>query len=188
MPVDRDRKMLEYCLDLARQSLKLGSSPVGAVVVDDSGEVLAEGRNRSGEPWPLEAREIAGSLAHAELAALFHLQEVEEAPAWTLYSSLEPCPMCAGALGLLGFGRVVWACDDPWGGLGRQRAWGEHPTLERSEVTPHPIPELETAAARLFAPAAREAYPREGWALWEARYPEAWRDVERQTSEARSRR
>ncbi len=142
----KDRDMLELTLKLARHSRDLGSAPVGCVIVDASGEVLSEGRNRACEPWPLESREIAGSsLAHAELAALLHLQEVEDAPGWTLYSSLEPCLMCGGAIGMLGLGRVVWVCDDPWGGAGRLIAWNAHPAFQTTERWRIPSP---TSSAR----------------------------------------
>ena len=171
---DTDRAMLERALELARISLDHGSGPVGCVIVDERGEVIAEGRNRAHEPWPLESREIAGSsLAHAELSALFHLQDLEDAPGWTLYSSLEPCLMCSGALALLGLGRVVWACDDPWNGAGRGAPWGSQPAFAQLGVVAHPYPDLEAAAAELFAPEALSSYPPEGWARWRARYPAA---------------
>jgi tRNA(adenine34) deaminase len=170
-----DRKLLERALELARESLSCGSGPVGAVIVDAEGTVISEGRNRAGEPWPLEAREIGGSsLAHAEMTALLHLNELDEAASWTIYSSLEPCLMCSGALAFAGVGRIVWACDDPWYGTARFVPWREHPAFERVVVTPHPFADLELEAARLFAPEAVSVYPEAGIAAWRARYPEAF--------------
>lgn len=142
---ERDREMLERAIELARESGRCGSGPVGCLVVNEAGKVIAEGRDRSCEPWPLAAREIAGSpLAHAALVALFHLQEFDGAEGWTLYLSEEPCLMCAGAIRSAGIGRVVWARDAPEGGAGRQ--------LGRAEVLAQPFADLAEAAEALAPP------------------------------------
>jgi tRNA(adenine34) deaminase len=103
------------------------------------------------------------SFAHAEMDALYRLGPIdtEEAAGWTLYSSLEPCLMCGGAVGMVGLHRVVWACDDPWGGSGRLIAWNEHPAYTKIEVSACPFPDLEREAAELFAVEARRVYPPE---------------------------
>jgi len=102
-------------LDLARTAAALGEVPVGAVVVAD-GRVVGRGFNR---------REIdQDPLAHAELLA------IREACAtlgrWrlsdaTLYVTLEPCVMCAGALVQARLGRLVFGTTDPqYGAVGSQ--------------------------------------------------------------------
>lgn len=142
---EQDREMLTLTLELARESGRCGSRPVGCAVVDEGGKVIAEGRDRSGEPWPLASRELAASpLAHAALVALFHLPEFAGAESWTLYLSKEPCLMCVGAIQRAGVGRVVWARDDPEGGAGRQ--------LGRVEVKAQPFAELAEEAAALEPP------------------------------------
>ena len=173
-----DRYFLECTLELCRVSVANGSSPVGCVIVNSEGKILAEGRNRVMEPWPEESHQIAdASFAHAEMVAFFRLGQIEDPENTILYSSLEPCIMCGGAVGMVALSRAVWACDDPWGGSGRMIKWNEHPAYEDTRVTACPFPDLETQAAEIFAPEAKKAYPEEGWKLWQGRYPEACQNV-----------
>ena len=98
---------MRRCLDLAREAAAAAEVPVGAVVVLD-GEVVGEGRNRT--------RERADPLAHAEMLALgqaFVTVGEGRLPAATVYSSLEPCYMCAGALLHARVCRIVYAAQDP---------------------------------------------------------------------------
>jgi len=105
-------------LDFQRQALReaetaaaLGEVPIGAVVVRD-GEVVGRGHNR---------RETDGDpLAHAEILAL--RQAAQATAGWrllgcTLYATLEPCAMCAGALVAARVGRLVFGAYDPKGGF-----------------------------------------------------------------------
>lgn len=174
-----DRQHLEETLRLARTSPEFGSSPVGAVLVDAAGRVIARGRNRVHEAWDLTGHHIGNaSFAHAEMDIYFQVGHLQDAAECTLYTSLEPCLMCGGAAGMVGLGRLLWACDDPWGGSGRLIAWDEHPAFRQVEVVAHPYPDLERAGAELFAPEAKRAYPPEGWRKWHERYPEIARFVD----------
>ncbi|WP_291429936.1 nucleoside deaminase [Deinococcus sp.] len=164
------RRWLQLALDLAREAQQAGSAPVGAVLVDASGHEVARGRNRVAEAQTPEHVGRA-SVAHAEMDLYFNVGKVENPETLTLYTSLEPCLMCGGASALLGVGRLVWVTDDPWGGSGRLIAWADHPAMQTTEVLPTPDPELEQQGALLFAPEARRAFPDEGWALWQKRYP-----------------
>lgn len=173
-----DRAFLERTLELARESIEMGSSPIGCVIVDKNGQIIAEGRNRAHEPWPDRPHEIAdSSFAHAEMVAFYRLGRIEHPEECTLYSSLEPCLMCGGAIGMVQLARVVWACDDPWGGSGRLIKWDAHPAYEQTKVSSSPFEDLEQEAAKLFAPEAKKAYPDEGWEAWQKRYPEATRGL-----------
>lgn len=95
-------------LDLAAEAARDGDVPVGAVVVSANGEIIGEGRNR---------REVDGDpTAHAEVVAL--RQAADALGTWrldgcTLVVTLEPCPMCAGALMLARLERVVLGAWDP---------------------------------------------------------------------------
>jgi tRNA(adenine34) deaminase len=173
----QDRRFLEHALRLAREAQEAGSSPVGAVLVDAAGKVLAEGQNRTGEKFGPE-RVGGASLAHAEMDAFFRAGKLENPESLTLYTSLEPCLMCGGGSALLQVGRIVWATDDAWGGSGRIIAWEDHPAMQETKVTPTPFADLEHQGAALFAPEARRAFPEEGWALWQDRYPEETAGVE----------
>jgi tRNA(adenine34) deaminase len=98
-------------LALARAAEAEGEVPVGAVIVKDE-KVLAEGQNRT-------IRD-ADPTAHAELVAIRRAAAAQGD--WrlldtTLYVTLEPCAMCAGAIVLARIPRVVYAADDPKAGM-----------------------------------------------------------------------
>lgn len=105
-----DAFFMKEALQLARLSAQEGEVPVGAVVVRD-GEIIGRGRNR---------REQAGNaLAHAELEAIN--QACKHLGGWqlvncTLYVTLEPCPMCAGAIINSRIERVVQGALNPKAG------------------------------------------------------------------------
>jgi tRNA(adenine34) deaminase len=102
-------------LSLARAAMELGEVPIGCVVVHDpSGRIIGRGYNR---------RETdRDPTAHAEILAL---REAGKALGhWrlldcTLVVTLEPCPMCAGAIVNARVPRLVYACDDPKAGAVR---------------------------------------------------------------------
>lgn len=98
---------MERALELARRAEDEGEVPVGAVVVRD-GVIIGEGWNR-----PISSHDPS---AHAEIQALrdaaTHLQNYR-LPGTTLYVTLEPCPMCAGAIVHARVERVVFAAPDP---------------------------------------------------------------------------
>jgi tRNA(adenine34) deaminase len=105
-----DLEFMQQALELARAAAKLGEVPVGAVAVKD-GLVIGTGYNR---------REIdRDPLAHAELLAL--AQAARTLGAWrltgvTLYVTLEPCAMCAGAMVQGRLTRLVFGAPDPKSG------------------------------------------------------------------------
>jgi tRNA(Arg) A34 adenosine deaminase TadA len=104
------------CLELAWQALVAGTAPIGAVVTDATGAVISTGRNAVdgvADP-PL----VSGSLlAHAEVNALIWLRDGRERQAgYRLVSSLEPCPMCAGAFRMAGLGALTFLGADPFNG------------------------------------------------------------------------
>lgn len=100
-------------LDLAREAAAEGEVPVGAIVVRD-GRVIGRGANR---------REQDGDpLAHAEILAI--AEAAHSIGHWrlentTLYATLEPCPMCAGAIVNARIPKVVYGCADPKAGAVR---------------------------------------------------------------------
>ncbi len=114
-PNDVDTAFMQRCLLLAEEAAAKGEVPVGAVVVDtagaDGGVVVGEGKNR---------REVDHDpLAHAEMLAL--KQASTSLSRWrlsgcTLYVTLEPCFMCAGALVNSRVDRVVFGAVDPKAG------------------------------------------------------------------------
>ena len=85
-------KYMALALDLAREAAAAGEVPVGAVVVDAAGAVIGRGRNR---------RETEGATAHAEIEAINEACRARgnfRLDGCTIFVTLEPCPMCAGAI------------------------------------------------------------------------------------------
>ncbi len=102
---------MEIALDEARAAAARGEVPVGAVVTDAAGQVLARAGNR------VEERHDAA--AHAELLALRAAAAARgdpRLPDCTLWVTLEPCPMCAQASSFFRVKRVVFGAYDPKGG------------------------------------------------------------------------
>ncbi|MBI3257691.1 MAG: nucleoside deaminase [Actinobacteria bacterium] len=106
-----DDQAMELAMGEARAAGRQGDVPVGAVVLGTDGTILGMGRN---------ARERQGDpTAHAEIRALQAAAAV--LGTWrltgtTLVVTLEPCPMCAGALVAARVGRVVFGATDPKAG------------------------------------------------------------------------
>ena len=94
-----------------------GSAGVGSVVTDAAGEIVSRGRSRVLDV-PDGRSPLAGTLmAHAEMNALACLP-VGDYEGYTLFTTFEPCLMCAGSLRLYGIPQVAYAADDPvWDGV-----------------------------------------------------------------------
>ena len=98
-------------LEQADAAAAHGDVPVGAVIVDEAGVVVAVGHNRR--------EQLGDPTAHAEIEALRAAAKATGSwrlDAHTLYVTLEPCPMCAGALVNARIARVVYSCLDPKAG------------------------------------------------------------------------
>ena len=105
------------CVELAWEAHHAGSLPIGAVVADARGNVLARGRNRIHERSGEEGHLFGHKLAHAEVNALVTLDSDVCDPAdCTLYTTTEPCPLCVGALRMADVGKLRYAAREPWGG------------------------------------------------------------------------
>jgi tRNA(adenine34) deaminase len=107
---ERDLRLMRCALKEAALAAERGEVPVGAVVAKD-GEILATAHN--------ERETLKDPTAHAELLAL--RRAARELGSWrltgcTLYATLEPCPMCAGALYAARISRLVYAAQDPKAG------------------------------------------------------------------------
>ncbi len=108
-----DEDYMRLALQQAQAAAEADEAPVGAVIVCD-GAVIAAARN--------EREALRDPTAHAELIAI--TQAAAALGNWrlencTLYVTLEPCPMCAGAIVLARIPRVVYGADDPKGGAVR---------------------------------------------------------------------
>ena len=103
--------LMPEALAEARAAAARGEVPVGAVLLGPDGRELARAGNRT--------RELSDPTAHAEILALREGSELLggwRLPETTLYVTLEPCAMCAGAIVLARVPRVVYAAPDPKAG------------------------------------------------------------------------
>lgn len=105
-----DVHWMQKALNLAHKAEAIGEVPIGAILVKD-GKIIGRGFNQR------ESKKDPS--AHAEMIAI--RQASRRLNAWrltgtTLYVTLEPCPMCVGAILLARIERVVFGCHDPKGG------------------------------------------------------------------------
>jgi tRNA(adenine34) deaminase len=108
MTDDTDRALMAQALDCAREAYGRGEVPVGAVLVGPDGNVVARAANA-----PIGSRD---PTAHAEVLALRAAGQAlgnYRLPGCAIYVTLEPCPMCVGALVHARLERVVFAAGDP---------------------------------------------------------------------------
>ena len=105
------------CVAEAWEAYRAGSLPIGAVVTDARGSIVARGRNRIHEPSGPPGVVFGHKLAHAELNALLAFDHREYDPrACVLWTTTEPCPLCAGAARMADVGELRYAAGEPWGG------------------------------------------------------------------------
>jgi tRNA(adenine34) deaminase len=124
-----DEHFMRRALELARDAARAGEVPVGAVLTGPDGSVLAEAANS-----PIHRKD---PTAHAEVLALRDAARRAgnyRLPGTTLYVTLEPCAMCAGALVHARVERVVFAAADPKTG-----ACGSVFDIARSERLNHRV-------------------------------------------------
>jgi tRNA(Arg) A34 adenosine deaminase TadA len=120
-----EEMLLKRAIELAREARADGRHPFGSLIVNARCEIVVESRNNAVRPE-------GDPTQHAELlacAAAGRLLSNEELATCTLYTSTEPCAMCAGAIYWAGIGRVVYALPE----TGLLRYTGndlENPTLD----------------------------------------------------------
>lgn len=146
-----DTTFMTRALELARIAEAAGEVPVGAVIASE-GKIVAEGWNR-----PISMRD---PTAHAEIVALREAGRVLETyrlSDTTLYVTLEPCPMCAGAMVHARVRRLVFAATDPRAGAaGTVFNIVQHPALNhRIECTSGVLAEECGSLLRKFFVARR---------------------------------
>ena len=109
---EQDAEFMRVAIELAEEAGRCGEVPVGAVIVGPDGRVVGRGFNQ-----PILRHD---PTAHAEVMALRNAAETlvnYRMPGCTLYVTLEPCVMCAGAIMHARIGRVVFGARDPKTGV-----------------------------------------------------------------------
>jgi len=102
---------MRLALSLAREACDDNEAPVGCVIVDEYGAIIGQGRNRR--------EKTASALAHAELEAIE--KACKSLGDWrldgcSLYVTLEPCPMCAGAIIMSRISKIFYGAKDEFTG------------------------------------------------------------------------
>ena len=108
--IERDIEFMQLAIEEAKKALAINEVPIGAIIVKD-GMVIASGYN--------EREKTNQATSHAELLAITRACSILDS--WrlqgcTLYVTLEPCPMCAGAIVQSRIDRVVFGAPDPKAG------------------------------------------------------------------------
>ena len=105
--MEQDEKFMQEALREAKAALEAGEIPIGAVVVW-KGRIIGRGHNQT--------ERLHDTTAHAEMIAITAATEAmggKYLNECTLYVTVEPCPMCAGALNWAQIGRIVFGAGDP---------------------------------------------------------------------------
>ncbi|MDJ0660593.1 MAG: tRNA adenosine(34) deaminase TadA [Crocosphaera sp.] len=102
---------MKQALELAQKAAELGDVPVGAVIINSEGKIIAQGYNtKEQNNDPTGHAEIIAIRQASQMMSSWHLEEC------TLYVTLEPCVMCAGAIIQSRLGLLVYGVDDPKSG------------------------------------------------------------------------
>jgi tRNA(adenine34) deaminase len=155
---EADLRFMRRALELAQLAAAVGEAPIGAVIADPlTGEIVAEAHN--------EPISLSDPTAHAELLALRRaaakLGNYRLRPGLTLYVTLEPCTMCAGAISHARIARLVYGASDPkGGGVAHGARFFEQPTCHwRPQVTSGLLAEEAAGLLRGFFAARRKPKP-----------------------------
>ena len=135
-------ELMAQALAEARAAAERGEVPVGAVVSDGAGRIIAAAGNRT--------RELADPTAHAELLAIRAACAAigsERLTGCDLHVTLEPCAMCAAAIGFARIARPYYGAPDPkGGGVGHGARVFSHPPCHHAPQVYDGIAETEAAA------------------------------------------
>ncbi len=148
---ERDVEYMRLALEEARQAEQAGEVPIGAVIVAGD-RVIARGWNRTiTDCDPTAHAEIIALRESARMLGNYRLSDV------TMYVTLEPCAMCAGALVQARVARLVYGADDPKGGAVRTcfEVLNSPKLNHRVEVTAGVLAEESAALLQAFFTARR---------------------------------
>lgn len=138
---DADIRFMRMALDEARRALEADEVPIGAVIVVQ-GRVIGRGHNLT--------ETLADVTAHAEMQAITAAAQTiggKYLSGCTLYVTVEPCLMCAGAIGWSQLSRIVYGAPDPKRGCS---AFTSRPFHPRATITPGVLADEAAALMRDF--------------------------------------
>jgi tRNA(adenine34) deaminase len=150
-PTSRDEELMRRALAEAERAAEHGDVPIGAVVARGGELIAAAGNERELRRDPTAHAEVLALRAAAEHLGGWRVPDA------TLYVTLEPCAMCAGAIVLARVSRVVYGADDPKAGAAGSvlDVLGEPRLNHRPEVVGGVLAEQASALLREFFAARR---------------------------------
>ena len=165
---------MRRALQLAWESTRAGSLGIGCVITDAAGDVVATGRNRLFEHDPGDDILAGTSLAHAEMNALAKLRwGMHRDERLVLYTTLQPCLQCLGAIRMSAVERVVVLAPDPlFRGVEGILDVNEFVASRRPEVVQRPIDSWSVLG--LMLPTHAQAFWSYNWG-WADTLPNVWR-------------
>ncbi len=146
-----DAEYMQMALAEAQAAAQAGEVPVGALVVLANRVIARAGNRTIADCDPTAHAEVLALRAAAKQLGNYRLGGA------TLYVTIEPCSMCAGAMVQARIARLVYGCDDPKGGAARSCfAMFDHPALNhRVEITAGVLAEESAAVLQTFFAARR---------------------------------
>lgn len=164
----------QAALEEAWASYCTGCIPIGCVIVTSAGEIIARGRNRIGDHAAPPRQVCDSQLAHAELNALLSMPNLHpHRRDSTLYTTLEPCPLCMGALYMSGVRGLVYACRDSYAGSANLLDSTPYYRRKPFRVSAPQHAGLETVLMALVFCYYLEAYPAAGARIVEAEWQQS---------------
>lgn len=153
----------QAALEEAWESYRAGSIPIGCVILNPGGKIIARGRNRITETFP-PPRQVANTeLAHAELNALLSMPHLlPDRHECTLYTTMEPCPLCMGALYMSGVRGLAYACRDRYAGSANLLGATPYYARKPIRICAVPDPALEALLMGIMLCWYIENYPERG--------------------------
>jgi tRNA(Arg) A34 adenosine deaminase TadA len=142
----------QSALEMAWEAFCADTNPIGAVIADADGNIIVRGRNRIKNTTAPDDQVCGNELAHAELNALLSLKldyfECRDRGV-ALYTTLEPCPLCMGALYMSDVKTLHFAARDPWSGSTNLLGTTPYLSYKPIRVFPPFDPDLEASLIML---------------------------------------
>jgi tRNA(adenine34) deaminase len=133
------------CFEEAWAAYCSGSFPIGAAITDENGEVISTGRNKVYEKTYEEGQVCNNKIAHAEINAILKIDNLEtnkQRKKYSIYSTMEPCALCFGAIVMSGIKSIYFAAGDGLAGATNLVIGNDYISGKNIEVS-GPITEME---------------------------------------------
>lgn len=167
----------QVCFEEAWQAFLAGSLPIGAALFNPEGQLLARGRNHIYDDHALPGQLSLHQFAHAEMNTLLQIdRRSADLHSCAIYTSVEPCPLCMGAIYMSGVRTVYFGARDSY--AGSTNLLGTTPYLSRKNVKIHgpASPELEILFLGMLVEAETRRVEETGWKLYDT-VLDTWRQV-----------